>query len=154
VGVDRYTVGFETAASVAVGAAYAQMLAGASDPISIRSIRVTVPGGVAGGHVALSRAFAVGTGTTVHTGAAHRTLGGTAMARISSAWSQAPTGYVSRLTVDQLTVATGATRLLWSDEENGPLILEPGAALLLLNHGSGIAGGSLQVNVTWDEGRR
>jgi hypothetical protein len=152
-GIERYSVGFETGGTVAGGAAYAEMIAGASDPISIRSIRVTTNSNI-GGTVALSRAFAVGTGTSLHTGVAQRTLGGTAMARAQTAWSQAPTGFVSKLAVDTLPVATGQVRQLWSCEEQGPLVLEPGTSLLLINGASAPSAGTLAVDITWEEGRR
>jgi hypothetical protein len=152
-GVERYSVGFETSGSVAGGAAYAEMIAGASDPISIRSIRVTTNSNI-GGTVALSRAFAVGTGTSLHTGVAQRTIGGTAMARAQSSWAQAPTGYVSKLTLDTLPVATGQTRQLWSYEQQGPLVLEPGQSVLLVNGASAPSAGTLAIDITWEEGRR
>lgn len=150
---ERYSVGFETAAGVAAGAVYAEMIAGATDPVTIHSIKVTTNSNI-GGQVALVRAHAVGTGTTVFTGVAQRTIGGTAMARAQTAWSQAPTGGTSRLAIDSLPVATGQARQVWSAEENGPLILEPSTSLLLVNTASGIAGGSLLVDISWEEGRR
>lgn len=152
--IERYSVGLDSAASVNSGAAYAEMIAGAERPISVRAISITTSSNV-GGHVRLARAYAVGTATAagIFTGVAHRTLGGTAVARAHAAWSQAPTGYLSSLREELLPLATGQMRELWR-EEDGPLVLEPGTSLLLLNQGSGIAGGGLHINFTWEEGTR
>lgn len=150
----RYSAAIDGAANVAAGAAYAELIAGATKAISIRSINVTTKTAV-GGSIALSRSFAIGTGTAagIATGLPHRSTSAipAATARLQSAWSSSPTGYTSKLRSTILPVATGQSRELWS-EEDGPLVVEPGASLLLVNSGSGIDGGGLKVNVTWTEG--
>lgn len=151
---ERYSVGIDSAASAASGAVYAAMIAGATKAISIRSIRVTASSN-AGGHIALQRASSVGTATAAgtFTGVAHRVASSVAAAtaKAANAWSQAPTGYVSHLRDDILQIATGTYKDLWR-EEDGPLVVEPNSAVILINQGSGIAAGSLHVNFTWEEG--
>jgi hypothetical protein len=148
----RYSVGFDRAADVTSGGAYAEMVAGATKPISIRAVRVT-NSSHAGGHISLVRSFAVGTGAPsgTYTGTSHRTLGATSEARAYAAWTQTPTGYISKIRDDVMPQATGSSNELWR-EDDGPLVLEPNTSILIINQGSGIAGGGLHVNFTWEEG--
>jgi hypothetical protein len=156
VSTERFSVGFETVPTgLAAGGVYATLLAGASDPISIRTLRVTNTGSVGIGPVALARAAGVGTGVTVYTGVGHRTLGASGAARAYSAWNGSnPSGALARLACDAVPAGTGTMRELWNCETQGPLVLEPRGGLTVLNHGSGIASGTLYINATWEEGRR
>lgn len=151
----RYSAAIRVPAPVGVGQAYAEMLAGATNAISIRSVTLTTTSNV-GGEVSLERAFAIGTGaaTGIATAIAHWASSPTPQGRLQVAWSSSgisPTGYVSYARHEVLPVATGQMRTLWS-EDDGPFIVEPGSSALLVNHASGIAGGGMQVNVTWEEG--
>lgn len=158
--VNRYSAGLLSPSSVPAGAVYAEMLAGASKSISIKEIRVVSATNI-GANVGISRAFAIGTGaaTGIATGIAHRTVGGASGAEgcLQAAWVSSgitPTGFVSKLRQETLEVGTGAVLSLWRESHDGPLVLEPRQSLLLVNHGSGIHGGALFVNVTWEEGPR
>ena len=158
--IERYSVGIIRGTSVSAGQAYAELLAGASDPVSITSITVTTSTAV-GGSVALSRAYGIGTGaaTGVYTGVAHRSVATspTGPARAQIAWTSSgvtPTGYVSKLREDILPIATGQSRTLWDASIDGPLVVEPAQSLLVLNPGTGIDGGGLRINFSWEEGRR
>jgi hypothetical protein len=128
------------------------MLAGVRTAISIRAI-VVVANTARGGAVALQRSFAIGTGTTIATAVEHNTLASGADGTLASAWSQAPTGYTSAIRRAILQDATGAGFDLWW-EHDGPLTIEPNKSLLLVNHGSGIDAGGLQVSFTWEEAPR
>lgn len=157
--IERYSVTFDPLVPVNSGHVYAEMLAGAADPISIKSITVTTKTNL-GGQVALSRSRAIGTGaaTGVFTGVAHRmgATSATGPAKAYIAWSSSgvsPTGFTSRLRSEVLPVGTGSSTSLWDSVYDGPLVLEPGTSILLMNHASGIDAGGLRVNVTWDEGR-
>ena len=158
----RFSAGFSSAANVAAGAAYAEMMAGAGRPLSLRALTVT-SNGVAGA-VSLVRSWAVGTGTTVQTGVCHQpvatgTPSGTpplnyvspsGSARIFSAWSQAPTGIIHALRREVLSTGTGSFGELWK-EDYGPLSVEPNQSLIVINNASGIDGPGLHLNFTWDE---
>jgi uncharacterized membrane protein len=150
------------AAAANSGAAYAQMLAGATKPISIRSIALVARTAVAT-EVALARSFAVGTASAgnVATGLAHRARSqANVIGRVEYGWATSPTavatgaaGYFRR---EVLAAATGARVELWRDED-GPIAIEPtgvgtgAAGLLLVNVGSA-AGAALDVHVTWEYG--
>lgn len=151
--IERYSVNVDTPASVAAGAAYAELLASAGSPVSVKSITLTTASNI-GGQVALARSYVIGTGTTVYTAVAHRTIATqpTGPARVQTAWSSAPTGSVSFLKQEIMPVATGQQRTLWDSSRDGPLVIEPGASVMLMNHASGIQGGLLNVNFTWEEG--
>ena len=162
--IERYSVGFHRGGSVAAGEAYAEMLATAGDPVSVKSITVTT-GSNAGPNVALVHAYAVGTGaaTGVFTGVAHRTIAtlATGPARVQIAWSSSgvtPTGYRTKLREEQMPLATGSTKTLWDCDRDGPLSIEPGKSILFINGGSGFVGSggdaALKFNITWEEGRR
>lgn len=146
----RYSASINRAGPVNSGAAYAEMLAGATKSISVRSVSVTAASAT-GGEVALVRASSIGTGTSIATGLAHRSGSPVTAARLQSAWSSAPTGAVPVFRSELLPSATGGQRELWH-EDDGPLVLEPGTSLLLINQASGIHGGGLRINVTWEEG--
>jgi hypothetical protein len=148
----RFSAAIVSAATINSGAAYAEMLAGATKPISVRSIRVTTLSGV-GGAVALSRSFALGTGTSIATGIGARVTATTptTTAQINAAWSSNPTGFVSKLREDVLPLGTGIMRELWGADD-GPLVIEPGKSILIMNQGSGIQGGALLVSALWEEG--
>lgn len=147
---NRFSASIDSASPTNAGGCYAEMIAGASKSIVVESITITSKTNV-GGTVALSRSYAVGTGSAagIATGVSHRV--GTAMGRLQSAWSQAPTGFGSKLRGEILPVATGSTRQLWSSDVDGPLVIEPGASLLLVNGGSGIDGGSFKISASWEE---
>lgn len=150
----RFSASVDVAGPVGVGAAYAEMLAGATKPISIRAIVLTTSSNV-GGQVALMRAHAIGTGaaTGVATAVNHR-MGATSAARLQVAWTSSgvtPTGYVTRIRHAIMPIATGSVRELWR-EEDGPLIVEPASSVLLINHASGIQGAGMHIDVTWEEG--
>lgn len=144
----------------ASGSVYAEMLAGATRAISVCAIRVTTLSNL-GGEIAIARSFAIGTGAAsgIATGVSHRIGGqtgvGTAGARLQAAWTSSgvsPTGYASRLRSEILPTATGTIIDLWR-EDDGPILVEPGQSLLLVNAGSGVATGSgIRVNFTWSEG--
>lgn len=139
------------------GAIYAQMLAGASKPISIRSVTVVTRTGVAT-EVGLARSFSVGTASAgnVATGLAQRSTNAP-FGSVEAAWSTSPTGptgthsYFRRETIG---AATGTRVDLWRAED-GPIAVEPtgmtGMGLLLANVGSA-AGAALDVHVTWEYG--
>lgn len=150
----RYSTGFVQAASINPGAAYAEMVAGATKSISVVAVKATADSG-AGGSIALVRAFAVGTGagTGTYSGVAHKiaSTGSGASGKVFGAWAQQPTGFVGRLQDVVLGAATGTHRELWRIED-GPIVLEPGQSLLAVNQGSGINGGGIRFNFTWDEG--
>lgn len=151
----RYSAGLAVVGPIGVGYAYAEMLAGATKPISIRSITLTTSTNV-GGQVALVRASAIGTGaaTGIATAMSHRLGSPTSEARVQCAWTSSgitPTGYVSWVHHTVMPLATGQSRDLWS-EEDGPLVIEPSSSVLLINHASGIQGGGMHINVTWEEG--
>jgi hypothetical protein len=157
--IERYSVGFAVPGTVAPGQAYAELLAGAADPVSVKTITVTT-GSNNGGHVALSHSYAIGTGaaTGVQTGVAHRlsATSPTGPARAYLAWASSgvsPTGYISRLHHELLPIATGQVRSLWDATVDGPLIIEPGRSVVIVNQGSGIAAAGLQINLSWEEGR-
>ena len=160
--IERYSVGFtRSGPPLASGEAYAELLAGASDPVSIKSITVTT-GSNLGGHVALAHSSAIGTGaaTGIFTGVAHRLVATspTGPARAQVAWTSSgvsPTGYVSRLRDQVLPIATGQTRTLWDSSIDGSLVVEPSKSLLVLNQGTGTvgSGADLRINFTWEEGR-
>jgi hypothetical protein len=158
----RFSASIDQRLAPGSGSAYAEMLAGASEPISVRSIRITTLTAL-GGEVGLARSFAIGTGAAsgLATGVAHR-IGGyaptsmpTSAARLQCAWSSSgvsPTGYGSLLRSVMLTAATGASYELWRDED-GPLAVEPSNSLLILNQASGaIPGLGLRLNFTWEKG--
>lgn len=157
--IERYSVGFSRTTTVAPGQAYAELLAGAADPVSIKLITVTTASAV-GGHVALARSHAIGTGaaTGIYTGIAHR-LGATAAtgpARAQVAWTSSgltPTGFISKLKDELLPIATGQSAVIWDAQSDGPLLIEPSKSILLVNQSSGIDGGGLRINITWEEGR-
>lgn len=159
--IERYSVGFECATTaVAPGDPYAEFLAGARDPVSIRAISVSSSSNV-GGDIALRRSFAIGTAAAsgIYTGVAHfaGATTPTGPARVQVAWTSSgvsPTGYVSNVKDEILPVATGQTRQLWDASVDGPLLIEPSKSLLLINQGSGIHVGGFHVNITWEEGRR
>ena len=73
--IERYSVGVERVTPVAPGEAYAELLAGAGAPVSIRSITVTTTSNI-GGTVGIVRASSIGTGavTGIYTGLCHRTV--------------------------------------------------------------------------------
>jgi len=157
--IERYSVSFDPLTPVNSGHAYAEMLAGAADPVSIKSITVTAKTAI-GGNVALVRAHAIGTGaaTGVFTGMAHRSAAtcATGPAKAYIAWVSSgvtPTGTLSRLRSQIIPIGTGSSFSLWDSHSDGPLLLEPLTSLLLVNNGSGIDGGGLRINVTWEEGR-
>ena len=161
--IERYSSGGHRGGSIAAGEAYAELLAGAGSPVSIKSITITSASN-AGPNVALVRSFAIGTGaaTGVFTGVSHRSIATqpTAIARLQIAWTSSgasPTGYGSKLSEEQLPLATGSTKVLWDSKRDGPLVLEPMTSLLLVNGGSGFAGSgadaALKINLTWEEGR-
>jgi hypothetical protein len=139
------------------GVVYAQMLAGATRPISVRSVTVVTRTGVAT-EVGLARSFSVGTASAgnVATGLAHR-LPSTSVGSVEIGWSTNPTGptgahpYLRRETIG---AATG-TRIELLREVDAPIVVEPtgatGMGLLLVNVGSA-AGAALDVHVTWEYG--
>ncbi len=152
----RYSAGVLSASSVPAGGVYAEMLAGATKSISVREIRV-VSGSGLGGHVAIARAFAIGTGaaTGIATGVSAR-LGSTptTSARMQMAWTSSgvsPTGFGTKMRTEILAAATGADLALWRYDD-GPIVVEPNGSLLIVNGGSGIQGGPMFVNVVWEEG--
>lgn len=154
--VNRYSASVLSAAVVPAGTAYAEMLAGAERSISVKEISVTAATNIGGG-VALSRAHAIGTGaaTGIATGVAHQFVASAPSARLQAAWSSSgvtPTGYVSQLRRDILPIATGSSVTMWRASEHGPLLIEPNSSLLVVNAGTGIQGGAVLVNVTWEEG--
>jgi len=158
--IERYSAGADVDTPVGAGKAYAQLLASASSPVSVKHIEIISSSNV-GGHVALVRAFAVGTAaaTGIHTGVAHRTIATlpTGPAQVSVAWTNsgiAPTGYTNLLRQEVLPTATGQARTLWDSAVMGDLVLEPSEAVLVLNHASGTQAGGLHINFTWAEGRR
>ena len=158
--IERYSVGFVRTQPIGSGEAYAELLAGAADPVSVKTISVTTASAV-GGHVALAHSVAIGTGaaTGIFTGVAHRMVAtsATGPARAQVAWTSSgasPTGYRARLKDEVLPIATGQTRVLWDANVDGPLTIEPGKSVVLLNQGTGIDGGGLRINFTWEEGRR
>jgi hypothetical protein len=161
--IERYSVGFHRGGSVSAGEAYAEMLASAGSPVSVKSITVTT-GSNAGPNVALVRTFGIGTGaaTGIFTGVAHRTIATqpTGPARAQIAWTSSgvtPTGYSTKLREEQMPLATGATKTLWDSHRDGALVIEPSASLLFINGGSGFVGSggdaALKFNITWEEGR-
>lgn len=152
-GIERYSVGFVKAASVAVADPYAELLAGAGSVISVRQITVTAASGV-GGQVGLAHAFAIGTGTTVFTGVCHRAIATqpTGPARVNAGWSSKPTGAISLLKNELLPLGTGQSKTLWDWTVDGELIVEQLKSVVLVNCGSGIQGGDLLFNITWQEG--
>lgn len=154
--VNRYSAGVLSNGTVAAGAAYAEMLAGATRSISVKEVRVVSATNV-GGNVALTRAYAIGTGAAsgIATGVAHQFVASAPSARLQAAWSSSgitPTGYVSKLRQETLQIGTGAALSLWRESHDGPLVIEPNSSLLIVNQGSGIQGGAVFVNVTWEEG--
>lgn len=159
--IERYSASVRVRAPVGVGRAYAELLASAGSPVSILSIEASSASNV-GGHVALTRSFAIGTGhaTGIFTGIAHRTIATqpTGPSRVQIAWTAtgagSPTGYISNLREVVLPVATGQTRTLWDASVHGELVIEPNKSLLVMNHASGIQGGDIILNFTWAEGRR
>lgn len=158
-GIERYSAWAEIAGPVGIGNAYAELLAGAADPVSVKSITLTTASAV-GGEVALVHSSAIGTGaaTGIFTGIAHRTVAtaATGTARLQIAWTSSgvtPTGYVSGLKHEVMPVATGQSRTLWDSSRDGELIIEPTKSILLINHASGIQGGGMHINFTWQEGR-
>lgn len=162
--IERYSVGFHRGGSIAAGEAYAEMLATAGSSVSVKSVTVSTASN-AGPNVAIVRAHAVGTGaaTGIFTGVCHRTIGTqpTGPARVQIAWTSSgvtPTGMTTKLKEEQFPLATGAHRVLWDCDRDGPLVIEPGKSILLVNGGSGFAGSgadaALKFNVTWEEGSR
>lgn len=158
--IERLSVGFDRVPPVAPGEAYAELLASAADPVSVKSITVTTGSNI-GGHVALVRAHAIGTAaaTGIYTGVAHRTVATfpTGPARAQVAWTSSgitPTGMIARLKEEVLPIATGQTKVLWDERVDGPLVIEPGKSVLAINGGSGINAGGLRFNITWEDGRR
>ena len=152
----KYSSALERAEPVSPGGAYAEMLASATKSISIRSITVTTGSNI-GGMIALVRSFGVGTGaaTGVGTAVAHRLFSPTTSSRLQVAWTSSgvtPTGYGARFREEVLPVATGQQRVLWDCEVLGPLTVEPGQSLLMVNQASGIQAGAVRLNVTWEEG--
>lgn len=148
-------------ASAASGAIYAQMLAGATKAISLRSVTVVGRGGLST-DLALARAFSIGTASAgnVATAIAHqKSKQGDIQGSVEIGWGTNPTGptgahsYLRREAFGSGSgVATGMRLELWR-EEDGPLEVEPtgatGMGLLLLNVGSG-AGAALDVHFTWE----
>ena len=150
----RYSSAIVVNGPVPAGRAYAQMVAGALLPISVREILISTRSNI-GGEIAISRTFSPGTGaaTGIATGINHR-MGATTSAQLSNAWTNsgaAPTGFNSKMRQSILPVATGQVLQLWTLDD-GPLVLEPGEGIILMNPGSGIDAGSLSVNCTWEEG--
>lgn len=161
-------------ASPASGAVYAAMMAGTSEPISIVSLRMTARTALPS-NIALARMQVAGVGTvTSATGIAHRVVTGTASgaamgyqtsSRVETAWSTTPptgpTGTFNYLR--RQVLAGGATggglggtgvqfySDLWNEETDGPLYVEPGAGLLLLNVGSAPSA-DLDIHFTWSAG--
>ena len=141
------------------GAIYAQMLADATRPISIRTITI-VPRTNVPLEIGLVRAFAVGTAgaTTVATGIAHRHPNQANMAgKVEYGWSTSPTcGATGANGFFRREIATGTRLLLWRLEDE-PIVVEPtgvgtgSAGLLLMNVGSA-PGPALDVHVTWEYG--
>ncbi len=157
--IERYSVTVEQAQPVSPGAAYAELIASAGSPLSIKSITVTAASNI-GGSVALAHAYAVGTGAAsgIFTGVCHRTIATapTGPARAQIAWTSSgvtPTGSTVPLRGEVLPVATGEVRMLWDCVTLGNLIVEPGKSLLVVNQGSGINAGALKINFCWEEGR-
>jgi hypothetical protein len=145
-------------AAVNSGVVYAQMLAGATKPISIRSITLVARTNVLL-DVGLCRSFSVGTASAagVATGLAHRApnqVRGDVWGRVETAWATNPTGVATGTAFLRREVATGGRLELWRAED-GPLAVEPtgatGMGLLLVNVGSA-AGPALDVHVTWEYG--
>lgn len=158
-GIERYSATVDQTTATSSGQAYAELLAGAADPISIRRISVVTLTNI-GGAVGLARSFAIGTGaaTGIATGVCHRAVATTATgpARAQVAWTSSgvtPTGFVSKFRSDMLPVASGQQRTLWDSAIDGPLVVEPGKSLLVVNSGTGVDGGGLRINFTWEEGR-
>jgi len=139
------------------GAIYAQMLAGATKPITIRAVTVVSRTGVAT-EVGLARSFSVGTASAgnVATGICHRATEGV-VGTVELGWGTNPTGptgvhpYLRRETIG---AATGTRVELWKFDD-GPLVVEPtgmtGMGMLLVNVGSA-PGAALDVHVTWEYG--
>lgn len=152
----RYSATIEAATPVAAGAAYAELLASATRGAVVHAIRVETKNAV-GAQLGLARSFAIGTGTSYATGVAHRLASptmpiGTALSRLQAAWSSAPTGFLSRLRDEVIGAATGTLRQLWSSDVDGPLVIEPGKSIVVMNPGSGIDGAALKIGITWEEG--
>lgn len=139
------------------GAVYAQMLAGATKPISVRSVAVVARTSVAT-EVGIARSFSVGTASAgnVATGIAHR-VPEAPVGSVEIGWGTNPTGPTgahSYLRREVVGAATGTRVELWRAED-GPIAIEPtgmtGMGLLLVNVGSA-AGAALDVHVTWEYG--
>jgi len=148
---NSYVASADSPASVNVGAAYAELMSSATRSISVRSISITTKTG-AGAVVALARSYAIGTGSAagIATGLPFRTPLPATDAKLQTAWTSQPTGQTPKLRSEVLPAATGTARVLWSYDDP-PLALEPNTSLLLVNGGSGIAGGPLGINVCWEE---
>lgn len=146
-------------AAAASGAMYAQMLAGASQSISVREITVVSRTAVAT-EIGLARSFSVGTASAgnVATGLAHRTPAQSGIqGSVEIGWSTSPTGPTgahSFLRREVVGAATGTRVPLWTADDT-PILVEAtgmtGAGLLLVNVGSA-AGAALDVHVTWEYG--
>lgn len=157
----------KVAASVRVaaansGALYAQMLAGATRPISVREITVVTRTAVAT-EIGLQRSFSVGTASAgnVATGLALRVPNQSSVqGSVEIGWGTNPTGVATGahgyLRREVVGAATGTRIRLWTEDDT-PITVEPtgmtGMGLLLVNVGSA-AGAALDVHVVWEEGPR
>jgi hypothetical protein len=157
----RYCAQSEVTTTTLAGAVYAEFLASATRGTIVHSITIETKDAL-GSQIGLGRAFAIGTGTGFATGVCHRVRSssnpiGTASARINTAWSQAPTGYNSRLRDINFPSGTGfggtgISRDMWLSYSDGPLTIEPGGSLLLTNQASAPNAALIKIGITWEEG--
>lgn len=144
-------------AGVAAGAAYVELLAAATRSIDVHVVKIDAKDAL-GSLVGLVRSATVGTGNAFGTGIAHRALVGTApigtaLARVHVGFAVTPSAMASRLRDAVIAGGTtGTSRHLWSSDVDGPITIEPGQSLLVINQASAPSAATLKIGLTWAEG--
>lgn len=143
----RYSFAGRTPAAAA-GAAFADLVAAASDRLQVREIGCFVNAATAT-YVGLIRAATLGTRTSPVLGAAGDAADGAATGGVAVAWSAAPTistnPYLRRMVIP----AAIGNGFIWSFGP-GELVVPMSAGILLWNFNSA-AGSAMDFYIAWDE---
>jgi hypothetical protein len=148
-----YEYGF-AAAAAAAGAAYCDMLAGASDDVFVREIHLFTPASTASAGTKLFRSTAPGTRTTpvVPTAAQCALLatGSNPAAGFATAWSVVPTNATNPMRMWGGAASVGAG-IIWTwYGPSGGLRIPAGGSIVIFNS-SGATGPAFNVTVVWEE---
>jgi hypothetical protein len=131
--------------SLTVAAAVADLLSGASVPLRVTEIGLSVSLAGAAPTLALVRSTAVGTQTTPSTPQAQETADPASTAKVATVWSVAPTLAATSMRRVTLSANVGAG-WVWAWSESNPLIV-PVSASIVINMVAISAAVATQVNV-------